>query len=524
MDWSDYEKALVEEPETGIVVDLEGSPEAIHQSENFADAMTKALAAMSDLERGGIANPDEQRRVGHYWLRAPELAPSSRIGREILTMQDAVRTFAAEIRSGERLAPSGKPYQAVLLIGIGGSALGPQFLADALSPVEDRMVIHFLDNTDPVGIRRTLHQVRKDLAETLVLVISKSGETPETRNGMLETRQFMEEAGLNFPAQAVAITGEDSHLHTLARSENWITIFPMWEWVGGRTSVFSAVGLLPAALLGIDTDAFLAGAHSMDISTRNPALAHNPAACMAISWHVLTEGRGQRDMVILPYSDRLVLFSRYLQQLIMESLGKRFDLEGNEVCQGIAVYGNKGSTDQHAYVQQLRDGLDNFFVNFIEILPEQGQAGIRVDGKATSGDYLFGFLEGTKAALTQAGRPHFSLTLPNLSPRTIGGLIALFERVVGLYASLLGINAYHQPGVEAGKKAAARILDLQDRILEIFTRGQGSHTTEEIRLQLGEDVSRALVYRILRHLQHSGRIQSRSESQSPLESVVWTGL
>src|SRR6185503_14994813 len=121
----------------------------------------------------------------------------------------------------------------------------------------------------------------------------------------------------------------------------------------------------------------------------------NPAAMMALCWYWSGHGKGQKDMVVLPYKDRLLLFSRYLQQLVMESLGKEKDLAGNVVHQGIAVYGNKGSTDQHAYVQQLREGINNFFVTFIEVLKDRGAKSMQVEEGVTSGDYLNGFFQGT---------------------------------------------------------------------------------------------------------------------------------
>ena len=166
----------------------------------------------------------------------------------------------------------------------------------------------------------------------------------------------------------------------------------MWDWVGGRTSETSAVGLLPAALQGIDIDKLLAGAAACDAATRHQGIRQNPAARLALMWYYATNGRGERDMVILPYKDRLLLFSRYLQQLIMESLGKGTDLDGHHVAQGIAVYGNKGSTDQHAYVQQLREGINNFFVTFIEVREHGGADDIEVEPQITAGDYLQGFL------------------------------------------------------------------------------------------------------------------------------------
>jgi glucose-6-phosphate isomerase len=144
----------------------------------------------------------------------------------------------------------------------------------------------------------------------------------------------------------------------------------MRDWVGGRTSELSAVGLLPAALQNISIRSILGGAKEMDAATRIPDLRRNPAALIALAWYYAGNGKGEKDMVVLPYKDSLLLFSRYLQQLVMESLGKEKDLDGNLVYQGIAVYGNKGSTDQHAYVQQLREGLSSFFVTFIEVLKD----------------------------------------------------------------------------------------------------------------------------------------------------------
>jgi glucose-6-phosphate isomerase len=186
----------------------------------------------------------------------------------------------------------------------------------------------------------------------------------------------------------------------------------------------------------------------------------------------------------------------------MESLGKERDLEGRVVNQGIAVYGNKGSTDQHAYVQQLREGVPNFFVTFLEVEKdrEDDALSLEVEPDVTPGDYLHGFLLGTKKALEENGRGSITLTVPDVSPRTIGILLALYERAVGLYAQLVGINAYHQPGVEAGKKAAAAVLALQGRILaELRRKGDGFQTAEGIASALGEgDIE--TVFAVLRHL------------------------
>lgn len=206
-------------------------------------------------------------------------------------------------------------------------------------------------------------------------------------------------------------------------------------------------------------------------------------------------------MVVLPYSDRLLLLSRYLQQLIMESLGKRHDLQGREVLQGLTVYGNKGSTDQHAFVQQLRDGRRDFFVSFLQVLEDGRGSAMDLDDGATAGDFLQGFLLGTRQALAADGRPSLVITVERVDAYSLGALIALFERAVGLYASLVGINAYHQPGVEAGKKAARGVLDLGRRVREAL--GASGQTPAAVAEALGADPVE--VFHLLQRLVYTGR-------------------
>jgi glucose-6-phosphate isomerase len=379
------------------------------------------------------------------------------------------------------------------------------------------MALHYLDNTDPDGIDTVLAALEGRLGQTLSVVISKSGGTAETRNGMLEAQTAYKAAGLDFGKHAVAITGEGSKLEKVAIAEGWIKRFPMWDWVGGRTSETGPVGLIPAALQGIDIQALLDGAAAMDAVTRTQSLEKNPAALLALAWHRATEGRGSKDMVILPYKDRLLFFSRYLQQLIMESLGKEFDLDGKEVNQGIAVYGNKGSTDQHAYVQQLREGVSNFFVTFIEVLVDRDGESIDVEPGVTSGDFLQGFLLGTRNALSEKGRESVTLTVRDVSPATVGGLIALYERTVGLYASLVNINAYHQPGVEAGKKAAGQAIALQSEIMKaLVAADKPAHTAESLAKALGKPGETETVYKLLDHL-----AANPSKGIRRTEGAVW---
>jgi glucose-6-phosphate isomerase len=516
--WSLFKERLFFDPKSGFSLDTSRLTYDNAYLGRMEPKVQAALDAMEKLEAGALANPDEKRMVGHYWLRAPQHAPSPEIRASIEGTLEKIRAFVSAVHSGAIAPSSGTIFTHVLVVGIGGSALGPQFVDQALSSAADRLRITFFDNTDPDGMGKTIFEL-PDLARTLVIVISKSGGTKETRNGQLIAKKAFELAGLDFRKHFVAVTGEGSELDATAIAEGWLERFPMWDWVGGRTSEFSAVGLLPLALQGFDFDQILEGAKEMDALTRVRDTRRNPAALMALSWYHCGCGKGTKDMVILPYKDRLELFSRYLQQLVMESLGKEYDLHGALVTQGLAVYGNKGSTDQHAYVQQLRDGIHNFFAVFIEVLRDRSSKTvgvglsaalkaeeIEVEPGITSGDYLTGFYLGTRAALYEKRRESITVTVPEVSEYYVGMLIALFERAVGLYASLINVNAYHQPGVEAGKRAAVVVLQLQLRVVEVLRHSAQAMTVDEIAHSLHQPEHSEAIFTILRHLAANDRV------------------
>jgi glucose-6-phosphate isomerase len=502
MSWSTYAASLIRYPQFGFSLDtsLMDLDEAFFAE--MAPKVAKAHADIAALEAGAIANPDEGRMVGHYWLRNAALAPTPELRDAITEPLAALKDFAEKIHTGRIKPLSGGHFQRILLIGIGGSALGPQLVSDAIGHGA-RMPIHFFDNTDPAGIDRVLSDIgAAGLATTLVVVISKSGGTAETRNGMVEAKAAYDAAGLHFGKHAVAVTGVGSKLDQFATKEGFLARFPMEDWIGGRTSVMSTVGLVPAALQGIDIDAFLAGAAAMDAETRKPD-ANNAAMRLALAWYAAGKGKGEKDMVVLPYKDSLVLFSKYLQQLVMESLGKEHNLDGTVVHQGIAVYGNKGSTDQHAYVQQLRDGVANFFVTFLEVRKGRSGDSIEVEPGNSSADYLQGFLRGTRKALYESGRPSITISIPEVTPFQLGALIGLFERAVSFYASLVNVNAYHQPGVEAGKKAAANFLELLGAVRSRLV--SEAKTAEQIAFEVDADPED--VYHCLTHLSANGEVQ-----------------
>lgn len=510
--WKHFVEHFITVPELKLTLDFSKvyCPEDQGQWKNER-LFDLAAAELRAIESGEPVNSDENRMVGHYWLRNPELAPDKEIQTQISTSIATIEAFAADINSG-RTTVSGSRVQSILLIGIGGSALGPMLLADIYRD-RTRLPLFILDNTDPDGIQKILNEI-PSLAHTLVIVTSKSGGTRETRNGMLLTEACFSRSGLKFENHAVAITGEGSALDNHASEKKWLARFPIWDWVGGRTSLWSAVGLLPAALQGIDIRNLLAGAAALDSATRTSEL-DNPALRMAHSWYHLGNGHGERMMVVLPYRDRLVLLARYLQQLVMESIGKRYDRSGKEVFQGLTVFGNKGSTDQHSYIQQLREGPDNFFAVFVDVLKDVEEwskskdTSLPVENGVSAGDYLEGFLLGTRAALADAGKGSITLSLPDCSEKSIGALIALFERAVGAYAAMIDINAYHQPGVEAGKKAAEEVIESLQKLRSSSNSFRDPISLNDLVTSLNDPgISKELVFKLLQRMEANGEVLS----------------
>ncbi len=499
--WKRFCDLLFFDEQIGLWLDISRMSISSKELGDLEVPFKSAFKAMGQLEEGAISNQDEGRQVGHYWLRNPDIAPSQDISQSISNSISDIEAFGKDIINGVLKNDNGEVFTDVLWIGIGGSGLGPLLLVNSLQCSQLGLNFTFLDNVDPNGIYQKLYSLKNKLNTTLFVVVSKSGGTPEPQIAMDQTRNFICQHGVDWSSRAVAITMSDSLLDKKACQEKWLKRFDLPDWVGGRTSITGAVGLLPLVLIGEDINNFLEGARKMDQITRILDIYKNPAALLASSWFYAGNGKGHRDMVVLPYQDRLEVFSKYLQQLVMESLGKQLNRKGIEVNQGIAVYGNKGSTDQHAYVQQLRDGIDNFFVTFIEILKDNEKVP-RIN-KKNPGDYLSGFLQGTKLALSENDRQSITITINEFSSYTLGSLIALFERAVGLYAELIDINAYHQPGVEAGKKAASNILKLQSNIEEIvdnnyessisFIKKKIPHSTEES------------IFIVLRHLSSNNK-------------------
>jgi glucose-6-phosphate isomerase len=445
-----------------------------------------ALDALAALESGAIANPDEGRMVGHYWLRDPERAPTPELQQ---ALRDCERSIAA-LETGN--------HDTLLWIGIGGSVLGPQLLHRALSSPADTIQVHFLDNVDPHGITRTLSQI--DPSRTLVVVVSKSGSTIETRCALAATETWWAQHSEPLAPHAIAITARGSVLDARVHSEGWRASLPIWDWVGGRVSVTGTVGQVLMQLCGWDREALLAGARDADSWGRSPA-EENPAAQIAGLLHQQC-AHGTHALVVQPYSDALSLLGRYLQQLLMESLGKELNRQGEPIGSGILVLGTKGSTDQHSLMQQVLDGSANALCCFVD-LARRNPSLVDSQGRPLA-DHLFSMLEGTRTALRQRGRPSLLVQLPAADAHGLGLVIGLFERVVGIWAELLDINAYHQPAVESGKKAAGATLELLDRIEAMLTNE--ARRAPDIAAELGEGPHQC--WRLLHHLAETGRART----------------
>ncbi len=478
--WLDISKVIFSESEIKRI------------QENFEDV----FKASKELESGAISNVDEERQVGHYWLRNSDIAPDKDTKDTIDNELIRIEEFSTEILNKTIVNKKGESFTDILWIGIGGSALGPLLIIEALQKKSNGLNFTFIDNVDPFLISEKLEQLKDKLERTLFVVVSKSGGTPEPKIAMDIIRKNIEVNNIDWASQAIAITMNKSKLFNKAFSENWLRIFNLPDWVGGRTSITSAVGLLPLGLINENITEFIKGASFMDEITRNNNFLRNPAALLSSSWFFCGNGLGERDMVVLPYRDRLQVFSKYLQQLVMESLGKKMDRSGNIVHQGISVFGNKGSTDQHAYVQQLRDGLDNFFCVFIELL--DSPKNLNIFNLDNPKDYLSGFMQGTRSALSSEGRQSITITINELNSFTLGALIALFERTVTFYAELINVNAYDQPGVEAGKKAAADVLDSQLKIENLLLTGD-KYTINQIYLKVN-NINQETIFFILRQM------------------------
>jgi len=377
------------------------------------------------------------------------------------TVQE-IKTFAEGL---------GQAHDHVLVLGIGGSALGTKALLNALRPpawneLDDEGRDFFprltvLDNVDPISVSAALRRI--DPRRVLVNVISKSGGTAETMAQYLVVRAWLEEALGAAAYRHLVFTTDPTRgaLRELARREGIATL-DVPPAIGGRFSVLSPVGLLPAALVGIDIEGLLDGARQAIERSQSADLLQNPAALYAALHWAADRDLGASINVLMPYSDRLREFGEWYRQLWAESLGKREDRQGKTVHVGPTPLVAIGATDQHSQVQLFMEGPFDKVITFVAVekveeeVPIPGRSDLPPDLAYLPGhslaELLRAELEATASALAQSGRMSCTLRFSDLSARTLGEAIMFFQVATGFAGAWYGIDPFNQPGVELGKR------------------------------------------------------------------------
>ncbi|MBN1553427.1 MAG: glucose-6-phosphate isomerase [Phycisphaerae bacterium] len=386
-------------------------------------------------------------------------------------------TYAKQVKN---LVAKYKPDTTDLVVlGIGGSALGNIALHHALNPVTYNLLserkrggprLFVLDNVDPMLISDTLKFVGRRLNTTLFNVISKSGETAETASQFMAIRDMLRnKLGDNFARHIVATTDpEKGTLHKIAK-EDGLDMLPVPGDVGGRFSVLSPVGLFSAAMCDIDIDAVLRGAEAMRQVVEVMDLMQNPAAVLAAVKYISFMKKGKPMHVMMPYSNRLYMLADWYRQLWAESLGKQTDREGNEIFTGPTPIKALGTTDQHSQVQLYREGPNDKLIVFLEVLKHprdvrlprdmfEDVPGLTYLRNARMSKLLQAEKRATEFALAQSQRPSVTIQFPEIKPETIGQFFYLYEFTTSLMGELLNINAYDQPAVELGKQATFALM------------------------------------------------------------------
>ncbi|CAN5859475.1 glucose-6-phosphate isomerase [soil metagenome] len=437
---------------------------------------------------GRKVNPTEDRAVLHVALRNRSNRPIFVDGADVMPEVNAVlakmRSFSESVRNGDWTGYSGEAITDIVNIGIGGSDLGPKMVTTALTPYADRLEVHFVSNVDPTDIIETLKKLEP--ATTLFLVASKTFTTQETMTNANTARDWLLEAAKDESAVA-------KHFAALSTNEEAVkkfgidpdNMFGFWDWVGGRYSLWSAIGLSIALYVGMDNfEALLGGAHKADEHFRNAPLEQNAPVVMALLGVWYNNFFNAQTQAILPYDQYLEYFPSYFQQGDMESNGKSTTKDGEHVTvsTGPIIWGQPGTNGQHAFYQLIHQGtklipcdflaaakshnptgehheilLSNFFAQTEALMtgrtPEEARAELQSQGY--EGDPLDLL---TAAKTFEGNRPTNSFLYPLLTPETLGTLIALYEHKIFTQGVIWNIDSFDQMGVELGKQLARAIL------------------------------------------------------------------
>ncbi|HEX7886605.1 MAG TPA: glucose-6-phosphate isomerase [Phenylobacterium sp.] len=472
----------------GLDLDLSKQPWSLADLQTMLSLAESAdvEAARGRLFAGEIVNASEGRPALHMALRAAPGADFRAAGQPVSADVDATRAamaaFADAVRSGEKKSATGKPFRTIVHIGIGGSDLGPRLVWEALKPLDPRIELRFVANVDPAELAQALTGL--DPAETMVVTVSKTFTTLETLTNAEAARAWLRASlGQASDAHLVAVSAAPDKAQAFGVPAD--QVFGFWDWVGGRYSIWSSVGLSCAVALGYDAfTRMLAGARAMDAHFQTAPLRANAPVLLALAHVFNRNGLGRPMRAVVPYAQRLRLFAAFLQQLEMESNGKRVTADGKPVSHPTAasVFGDAGTNGQHAFFQLLHQGVDVIPVDILAVVEGSegdpaAQIKLLANAVAQAEALLVGRAEAdVRAELTAAGkaaaeidalapqrtfpgdRPSSFILLERLDPERMGALVSLYEHKTFVEGVLWGINSFDQWGVELGKTLAARVL------------------------------------------------------------------
>lgn len=472
----------------GLYLDLSKQPWSL---KDLGLALDLARAAEVEVARdrlfaGAMVNPSEGRAALHMALRAPLgsafFAQGEPVSAEVDATRAAMGAFAGAIRTGTRTGATGKPFRAVVHIGIGGSDFGPRLVWEALRAPVPKIELRFAANVDPAEITQALAGLEP--AETLVVVVSKTFTTQETMANATIARAWLRDAlGAGADSHLVAVSAALDRAQAFGvRADQ---VFGFRDWVGGRYSIWSAVGLSCAIALGPEVfEALLSGGAAMDDHFRQAPLEANAPVLLALA-HIFNRNAMDRPVrAVVPYAQRLRLLPNFLQQLEMESNGKQVRTDGQPVSQATAatVFGDAGANVQHAFFQLMHQGSDVIPADILAVARSAdghpaSQTKLLANALAQAEALMVGRPESeVRRTLAQEGlsageieilapqktfpgnRPTTFLLMETLNPETLGALIALYEHKTFVEGVIWGINSFDQWGVELGKTLAGRIL------------------------------------------------------------------
>jgi glucose-6-phosphate isomerase len=454
--------------------------------------------AISKYFKGDLINQTEDRAVLHTALRATEnsavMVDGINVMPEIFSVKNKIKNFSNEVISGERKGFSGKQFTDIVNIGIGGSDLGPAMIVEALQFYKNHLNVHFVSNVDGDHVNEVIKKINPET--TLFVIVSKTFTTQETLSNAETIRSWFLQSA----------TQEDVAKHFVAVSTNIkkvtefginpVNVFPMWDWVGGRFSLWSAVGLSVSLAVGFDNfDKLLKGANDMDEHFKNESFDKNIPVILALLSIWYNNFFGAESEALIPYTQYLQKLAPYLQQGIMESNGKSIGRDGKPVNYqtGTIIWGEPGTNSQHAFFQLIHQGtkliptdfigfkealygnkdhhdklMSNFFAQTEALLMGKTEAQVKTEFEAQG-------ITAEKAAFLvpfkvfSGNKPTNTLLINKLTPESLGALVALYEHKIFVQGVIWNIFSYDQWGVELGKQLANTILE------EIVTKKVTQH-------------------------------------------------